>query len=78
VVPHLHTSRRGAAVALPAYPPCAQRHLNADLKESWYEKLCRWDEALEAYERRLQVGLGFGVLGSRRGGPPGPSLDPKP
>ncbi|MEW5302322.1 MAG: hypothetical protein WDW36_005122 [Sanguina aurantia] len=31
----------------------AQKNLNMELKESWYEKLCRWDEALEAYERRL-------------------------
>ncbi len=58
--PHLTAMRCGRVIGV---PPCAQRHLNADLKESWYEKLCRWDEALEAYERRLQVGLGFGVLG---------------
>ncbi|MEW5308376.1 MAG: hypothetical protein WDW38_000344 [Sanguina aurantia] len=31
----------------------AQKNLNMELKETWYEKLCRWDEALEAYERRL-------------------------
>ncbi len=30
----------------------AQKHLNMELKESWYEKLCRWDDALDAYERR--------------------------
>ena len=30
----------------------ANRHLNMELKESWYEKLCRWDDALLAYERR--------------------------
>uniref|UniRef100_A0A7R9YR22 Serine/threonine-protein kinase TOR n=1 Tax=Chlamydomonas euryale TaxID=1486919 RepID=A0A7R9YR22_9CHLO len=32
----------------------AQKHLHMDLKESWYEKLCRWDEALDAYSRRLE------------------------
>ncbi|KAK9806315.1 hypothetical protein WJX72_010074 [[Myrmecia] bisecta] len=30
----------------------AQQQLHMDLKESWYEKLNRWDEALEAYERK--------------------------
>jgi hypothetical protein len=25
-----------------------------ELKESWYEKLCRWEEAKHAYEKRLQ------------------------
>ncbi|GLC61314.1 hypothetical protein PLESTB_001742500 [Pleodorina starrii] len=40
-----------AAVGVLTY---AQKHLHMELKESWYEKLCRWDEALEAYERRLQ------------------------
>ncbi len=32
-----------------------QKHLHMELKESWYEKLCRWDEALEAYERRCEL-----------------------
>lgn len=35
-----------AAVGILTY---AQKHLHMDLKEGWYEKLCRWDEALEAY-----------------------------
>jgi FKBP12-rapamycin complex-associated protein len=39
-----------AAVGILTY---AQKHLHMDLKEGWYEKLCRWDEALEAYSRRL-------------------------
>eukprot|EP00742_Colponemidia_sp_Colp-10_P007030 GILJ01007544.1.p1 GENE.GILJ01007544.1~~GILJ01007544.1.p1 ORF type:complete len:2402 (-),score=355.14 GILJ01007544.1:281-6541(-) len=30
----------------------ARRHLNFELKESWYEKLHRWEDALEAYERK--------------------------
>src|SRR5690606_34615590 len=30
----------------------AQKSFNMDLKESWYEKLHRWREALQAYERR--------------------------
>eukprot|EP00899_Mesostigma_viride_P025256 jgi/Mesvir1/5915/Mv00684-RA.1 len=38
-----------AAVGVLVY---AQQHLKAELKESWYEKLQRWDEALDAYERK--------------------------
>jgi len=30
----------------------AQRHHSVELKESWYEKLQRWEDALEAYERK--------------------------
>ena len=30
----------------------AQQDLHMELKESWYEKLQRWEEALEAYERK--------------------------
>lgn len=30
----------------------AQQHHNLQLKETWYEKLQRWDDALEAYNRR--------------------------
>jgi FKBP12-rapamycin complex-associated protein len=30
----------------------AQRHHSVELKESWYEKLERWEDALEAYERK--------------------------
>ena len=29
-----------------------QKYLDFDLKETWYEKLQRWDEALGAYEKR--------------------------
>ncbi|GBF92738.1 hypothetical protein Rsub_05107 [Raphidocelis subcapitata] len=39
-----------AAVGVLTY---AQKHLAMELKEGWYEKLCRWDEALDAYQRRL-------------------------
>ncbi|KAJ7542470.1 hypothetical protein O6H91_10G108000 [Diphasiastrum complanatum] len=35
-----------AAVGILEY---AQQHLGVELKESWYEKLQRWEEALEAY-----------------------------
>ena len=28
------------------------------LQESWYEKLNRWEEALEAYERKYQAAVG--------------------
>ena len=30
----------------------AQAHLRLDIKEGWYEKLGRWDEALEAHARK--------------------------
>ena len=30
----------------------AQENLNIELKESWYEKLQRWEDALETYERK--------------------------
>lgn len=39
-----------AAVGVLTY---AQKNLSMELKEGWYEKLCRWDDALAAYERRL-------------------------
>ena len=32
----------------------AQRKLNMELKESWYEKLQRWDDALKAYKRKVE------------------------
>ncbi|MCO5558518.1 hypothetical protein L7F22_012103 [Adiantum nelumboides] len=35
-----------AAVGILTY---AQQHLSVELKESWYEKLQRWEEALQAY-----------------------------
>jgi FKBP12-rapamycin complex-associated protein len=38
-----------AAVGILEY---AQQHHAIELKESWYEKLQRWEDALEAYERR--------------------------
>eukprot|EP00736_Rhodelphis_marinus_P007859 Rmarinus@m.12108 len=40
-----------AAIGILVY---AQRHHSVELKESWYEKLQRWDEALAAYERKHQ------------------------
>eukprot|EP00879_Flechtneria_rotunda_P007003 GHRR01007352.1.p1 GENE.GHRR01007352.1~~GHRR01007352.1.p1 ORF type:complete len:2075 (+),score=775.15 GHRR01007352.1:2-6226(+) len=43
-----------AAVGVLTY---AQKHLAMELKESWYEKLCRWDEALSAYEGKLATTL---------------------
>ena len=33
----------------------AQNYRDFDLKETWYEKLERWDEALTAYQRREKV-----------------------
>ena len=30
----------------------AQKYLNIGLKEAWYEKLQRWEEALEAYQTK--------------------------
>ena len=30
----------------------AQQHHAVELKETWYEKLQRWEDALEAYERK--------------------------
>eukprot|EP00897_Mesotaenium_endlicherianum_P005918 jgi/Mesen1/5354/ME000267S04502 len=38
-----------AAVGILVY---AQQHLAVELKESWYEELQRWEEALAAYERK--------------------------
>jgi hypothetical protein len=40
-----------AAVGILHY---AQQQQGVELKESWYEELQRWDEALEAYERKAQ------------------------
>lgn len=38
----------------------AQGYQDVELKETWYEKLFRWDEALEAYQRREnEVGESF-------------------
>ncbi|KAL4435039.1 hypothetical protein ABPG77_003864 [Micractinium sp. CCAP 211/92] len=33
----------------------AQKELHMDLKESWYEKLQRWDDALRAYRLKLEA-----------------------
>lgn len=33
----------------------AQQKLAMDLKESWYEKLQRWDDALRAYQKKLEA-----------------------
>lgn len=35
----------------------AQKYRDFDLKETWFEKLERWDEALGAYNKREQEGL---------------------
>ncbi|KAJ3451110.1 serine/threonine-protein kinase mtor [Anaeramoeba flamelloides] len=40
-----------AAIGILIY---AQQNLNLELKEEWYEQLNRWDEALEAYENRIE------------------------
>lgn len=40
-----------AAIGILTY---TQRHYDLQLKESWYEKLERWEDALAAYEKRLQ------------------------
>lgn len=40
-----------AAVGILKY---AQQHHDLELKESWYEKLQRWEDALAAYDRKQQ------------------------
>lgn len=53
-----------AAVGILTY---AQQHLSVELKESWYEKLQRWDEALEAYTSKAsQTTSVHAVLGRMR------------
>ena len=47
--PRLPVRRTQAAVGILEY---AQQYHAIELKESWYEKLQRWEDALEAYERR--------------------------
>ncbi|PSS02733.1 Serine/threonine-protein kinase [Actinidia chinensis var. chinensis] len=42
-----------AAVGILTY---AQQHLGVQLKESWYEKLQRWDDALKAYTAKASQG----------------------
>ncbi|CCK68465.1 phosphatidylinositol kinase-related protein kinase TOR1 KNAG_0B00160 [Huiozyma naganishii CBS 8797] len=34
----------------------AQKHHNLQLQETWYEKLQRWDDALQAYTKRAEAG----------------------
>ncbi|CAL5358145.1 unnamed protein product [Camellia sinensis] len=43
-----------AAVGILTY---AQQHLDVQLKESWYEKLQRWDDALKAYTAKASQSL---------------------
>ena len=50
-----HLGQTEAANGLLVY---AQKHLKLELGESVYEKLNRWDEALEAYRVRLQTDPG--------------------
>jgi FKBP12-rapamycin complex-associated protein len=45
-----------AAIGILSY---AQKHLNVDLQESWYEKLQQWDDALGAYERKQLLDPGY-------------------
>ncbi|PKA52204.1 Serine/threonine-protein kinase TOR [Apostasia shenzhenica] len=42
-----------AAIGILTY---SQQHLEVQLKESWYEKLQRWDEALKAYTEKSACG----------------------
>lgn len=51
---HINNQLRQPEAAIGALQ-YAQKNLNMELKESWYEKLQRWDEALEAYSRRLAI-----------------------
>lgn len=34
----------------------AQQHHSYQLKETWYEKLQRWDDALDSYTKRAEAG----------------------
>jgi phosphatidylinositol kinase/protein kinase (PI-3 family) len=47
-----HLSQPNAAIGILHY---AQTHHNVRLKESWYEKLQNWEEALSAYEAKQKV-----------------------
>ncbi|XP_010557538.1 PREDICTED: serine/threonine-protein kinase TOR isoform X2 [Tarenaya hassleriana] len=47
-----------AAVGILTY---AQQHLDVQLKESWYEKLQRWDDALKAYTLKASQASNFHV-----------------
>ncbi|XP_006654171.1 serine/threonine-protein kinase TOR [Oryza brachyantha] len=44
-----------AAIGILTY---SQQHLEVQLKESWYEKLHRWDEALKAYKAKSSQASG--------------------
>ncbi|KAG0200191.1 phosphatidylinositol kinase- protein kinase tor1 [Mortierella sp. GBA30] len=44
-----HLQQPDAAAGILTY---AQKHHDIELKESWYEKLHRWEDALAAYERK--------------------------
>ncbi|KAF9190501.1 phosphatidylinositol kinase- protein kinase tor1 [Haplosporangium sp. Z 767] len=44
-----HLQQPDAAAGILTY---AQKHQSIELKESWYEKLHRWEDALAAYERK--------------------------
>lgn len=48
---HLH--HPDAAIGMLEY---ARKDLDMHLKDNWYEKLQRWEEALHAYERRIASG----------------------
>lgn len=45
-----HLQQTDAAIGILKH---AQRHHNLPLKESWFEKLQRWDDALESYNRKI-------------------------
>lgn len=47
-----HLRQTDAAIGTLKY---AQQHHNLQLKETWYEKLQRWEDALEAYEQREKL-----------------------
>ena len=47
-------------------PQFAQQHHELDLKESWYEKLQRWEDALIAYEgKQKEDPLNFDITMGR-------------
>ncbi len=49
-----HLQEPEAAVGVLVF---AQRHHMMELRESWYEKLGRWEDALEAYDRKAAGGV---------------------
>lgn len=52
-----------AAVGILTY---AQQHLDVQLKESWYEKLQRWDDALKAYTTKAEQATSPNILQEAR------------